>query len=25
VQALAPRLADRFGVDWQFIDVPNPV
>jgi dinuclear metal center YbgI/SA1388 family protein len=25
VQALAARLADRFGVDWQFIDVPNPV
>ncbi len=25
VQALAERLADRFGIDWEFIDLPNPV
>jgi dinuclear metal center YbgI/SA1388 family protein len=25
VKALAARLADRFGVDWTFIDLPNPV
>jgi dinuclear metal center YbgI/SA1388 family protein len=25
VQALASHLADRFGVDWQFIELPNPV
>lgn len=25
VQALAARLGDRFGVDWEFVDVPNPV
>jgi dinuclear metal center YbgI/SA1388 family protein len=25
VQALATRLAERFGLDWQFIDLPNPV
>lgn len=25
VQALAERLADRFGLDWEFVDVPNPV
>ena len=25
VQALARRLAERFGVDWEFIEVPNPV
>ena len=25
VQALAARLADEFGVAWEFIDVPNPV
>ena len=25
VQALARKLADEFGVDWEFIDLPNPV
>ena len=25
VQALAAHLADRFGLQWDFIDVPNPV
>jgi dinuclear metal center YbgI/SA1388 family protein len=25
VQALAERLAERFGLTWEFIDVPNPV
>jgi dinuclear metal center YbgI/SA1388 family protein len=25
VQALAARLAERFGIDWQFIDLTNPV
>jgi dinuclear metal center YbgI/SA1388 family protein len=25
VQALAARLADEFGLAWEFIDVPNPV
>ena len=25
VQALARRLAERFGLDWEFIDIPNPV
>jgi len=25
VQALSARLADRFGVDWSFVDLPNPV
>jgi dinuclear metal center YbgI/SA1388 family protein len=25
VQALAARLADEFGLDWQFVDLPNPV
>jgi dinuclear metal center YbgI/SA1388 family protein len=25
VQALAARLADRFKVDWEFFDLPNPV
>jgi dinuclear metal center YbgI/SA1388 family protein len=25
VQALAARLAEHFGVDWQFIELPNPV
>ena len=25
VQALAARLADEFGVEWEFLDVPNPV
>jgi dinuclear metal center YbgI/SA1388 family protein len=25
VQALAARLAERFGLDWRFIDLPNPV
>jgi dinuclear metal center YbgI/SA1388 family protein len=25
VQALAAHLADRFGVEWEFVDLPNPV
>jgi dinuclear metal center YbgI/SA1388 family protein len=25
VQALAQRLADQFGLGWEFIDLPNPV
>ena len=25
VQALAARLAERFGLGWEFIDLPNPV
>ena len=25
VQALAGRLADRFGLDWEFVELPNPV
>jgi dinuclear metal center YbgI/SA1388 family protein len=25
VHALSARLADRFGVEWSFVDVPNPV
>jgi dinuclear metal center YbgI/SA1388 family protein len=25
VQALAARLAERFGVDWEFLELPNPV
>jgi dinuclear metal center YbgI/SA1388 family protein len=25
VQALAARVAERFGVEWEFIDLPNPV
>jgi dinuclear metal center YbgI/SA1388 family protein len=25
VQALAASVADRFGVDWEFVDLPNPV
>jgi dinuclear metal center YbgI/SA1388 family protein len=25
VKALSARLAERFGLDWQFIDLPNPV
>ena len=25
VQALAKKLADQFGVEWEFIDLPNPV
>ncbi len=25
IQALAERLAERFGLDWHFIDLPNPV
>jgi dinuclear metal center YbgI/SA1388 family protein len=24
VQALAARLAERFGLDWEFVDLPNP-
>ena len=25
VRALAAKLADEFGIDWEFIDLPNPV
>jgi dinuclear metal center YbgI/SA1388 family protein len=25
IQALAARLADRFGLDWEFVELPNPV
>ena len=25
VQALAARLAERFGLEWEFVDLPNPV
>lgn len=25
VQALTSRLADRFGLDWEFVELPNPV
>jgi len=25
VQALAERLAERFGLEWEFVDMPNPV
>jgi dinuclear metal center YbgI/SA1388 family protein len=25
VQALAARVAERFGIDWEFVDLPNPV
>jgi dinuclear metal center YbgI/SA1388 family protein len=25
VQALAARLAERFGLDWEFLELPNPV
>jgi dinuclear metal center YbgI/SA1388 family protein len=25
VQALAARIADAFGIDWEFADLPNPV
>ena len=25
VQALAERLAERFALDWEFVDLPNPV
>ncbi len=25
VQALATRLAERFGLEWEFVDLPNPV
>jgi putative NIF3 family GTP cyclohydrolase 1 type 2 len=25
VQALAARLAEEFGLDWEFVDVENPV
>ena len=25
VQALAERLAERFGLDWEFVELPNPV
>ena len=25
VKALAARIADELGVDWEFVDLPNPV
>jgi len=25
VQALAARLAERFGLEWEFVEIPNPV
>jgi putative NIF3 family GTP cyclohydrolase 1 type 2 len=25
VQALSARLAERFGLDWEFLELPNPV
>jgi len=25
VQALAAHLAERFGLEWEFVDFPNPV
>jgi dinuclear metal center YbgI/SA1388 family protein len=25
IQALAERLADRFGLEWEFVELPNPV
>jgi len=25
VQALAARIAERFGVDWEFVEIENPV
>jgi dinuclear metal center YbgI/SA1388 family protein len=25
IEALARRIADRFGVEWEFLDLPNPV
>ena len=25
VQALAARVAERFGIEWEFVDLPNPV
>src|SRR2546428_289096 len=25
IQALARRLAEQFGLEWEFIDLPNPV
>ena len=25
VQALAERLAERFGLEWEFVDIPNPI
>lgn len=25
VQALAARVAERFDVEWEFVDLPNPV
>jgi dinuclear metal center YbgI/SA1388 family protein len=25
VQALAERIAEKFGLDWEFVDLPNPI
>ena len=25
VQALATKIGERFGIDWEFVDLPNPV
>jgi putative NIF3 family GTP cyclohydrolase 1 type 2 len=25
IQALAERISGRFGVPWQFVELPNPV
>ena len=25
VQALTGRLAERFGLEWEFVELPNPV
>ena len=25
VKALAARIADEFGIEWEFVDLPNPV
>ena len=25
VQALSARLAERFGLEWEFVELPNPV
>jgi putative NIF3 family GTP cyclohydrolase 1 type 2 len=25
IQALAAKIGERFGVDWEFVELPNPV